>query len=219
MRKLGIVFLVTGMIIVGWFSYNHWSGMQSVTKVSGDVVKEVSDAQTDSDSIRVLEQDQDLEEIFNPDQALNIDHVDGEEIATLVIPSVDLAFDVFMGTGKDALAQGVGLYESEWTTTPDLGGHTVLSGHRDSVFRPVGDLKDGEAVYVSYQGEDYEYKINKTWITDEHDTSVIVEKEEPTLTLSTCYPFEFIGSAPDRYIVEAEFVRKGDLLDLSQLNK
>src|SRR5690625_2864162 len=119
MRKLGIVFLVTGMIIVGWFSYNHWSGMQSVTKVSGDVVKEVSDAQTDSDSIRVLEQDQDLEEIFNPDQALNIDHVDGEEIATLVIPSVDLAFDVFMGTGKDALAQGVGLYESEWTRSEE----------------------------------------------------------------------------------------------------
>lgn len=219
MRKLGIVFLVTGMIIVGWFSYDYWSGMQSVTKVSGDVVKVKNDVQTGSDSIRELELEQDLEEIFNPDQASNIDHVDGEDIATLVIPSVDLAFDVFMGTGSDALAKGVGMYESEWTTTPDLGGHTVLSGHRDSVFRPVGDLVDGEAVYVSYQGEDYEYKINKTWITDEHDTSVIVEKEEPTLTLSTCYPFEFIGSAPDRYIVEAEFVRKGDLLDLSQLNK
>src|SRR5690625_1067066 len=154
MRKVGIVFVVRGRIMVGWFSYNHWSGMQSVTKVSGDVVKEVSDAQTDSDSIRVLEQDQDLEEIFNPDQALNIDHVDGEEIATLVIPSVDLAFDVFMGTGKDALAQGVGLYEGEWTTTPDLGGDPVLSGHRDSVFGQVGDVKDGEAGYISNRGED-----------------------------------------------------------------
>src|SRR5690625_6426465 len=120
MRKLGIVFLVTGMIIVGWFSYNHWSGMRSVTKVSGDVVKEVSDAQTDSDSIRVLEQDQDLEEIFNPDQALNIDHVDVVEIATLVIPSVDIAFVVFMCIGKYALSEGVGLYESVCSRYHDI---------------------------------------------------------------------------------------------------
>lgn len=107
------------------------------------------------------------------------------------------------------------MYDSEWTKPPDFGGHTVLSGHRDSVFSPVGDLEDGDMIYVRYQDEDYEYKINKTWITDAEDRSVIVGKDDPTLTLSTCYPFQFVGSAPDRYIVEAELVQTGDLLDLN----
>src|SRR5699024_3909974 len=138
----------------------------------------------------------------------------GEEIATLVLPSIGISYDVFWGTGDNVLAKGVGMYDSEVTTTPDQMGHTVLSGHRDSVFRPVGDLEDGDSIYIQYRGRDYEYEIHKIWITDAQDQSVILDKKNPTLTLTTCYPFEFIGDAPDRYIVQAEYIREGDLLDL-----
>lgn len=207
MQKLGIGMVIIGLIFIGLFGYQHWSSMQSVTKISGNVVKPNSQLPTSGSKNK--------EEVVSPEDSINFGEVDGDEIATLVIPSIDLAFNVYMGTDEGVLAKGVGMYESKWTTTPDLGGHTVLTGHRDNVFRPVGDLNDGESVYVRYQGEDYEYKINKTWITDEHDRTVIVEKDEPTLTLSTCYPFEFIGSAPDRYIIQAELVQTGDLLNLN----
>src|SRR5699024_8450492 len=100
------------------------------------------------------------------------------------------------------------------TKPPGAGGHTVLSGHRDSVFGGVGDVEDGDSIYVNYKDEDYEYKIKKTWITDAADRSVIIEKDDPTLTLATCDPFQLIVSTAGRYIVEAEFVQKGNLLNL-----
>src|SRR5699024_1976967 len=101
-----------------------------------------------------------------------------------------------------------GMYVSEWTTVPNReGGHTVLSGHRDTVFTGLDQLDQGEVLEIHYEGETFEYEINKTWITDAEDRTVIVEKEKPTLTLTTCYPFDYIGLAPDRYIVQATLVK------------
>lgn len=208
MRSLGIILIVSGLALIGWFGFQYWDSMQSVQKIKGDaVVKENT-----SDYTNPFLSEDEVTEIDTPTTDINFQS--GDQLATLVIPSIDLVFDVFMGTDDDVLAKGVGMYQSDVTTTPDIGGHTVLSGHRDSVFSPVGELENGDSLYVRYQGMDYHYKIEKTWITDAEDLSVIVEKDEPTLTLSTCYPFRFIGSAPDRYIVEATLVDKGDLLEL-----
>lgn len=205
--------MIAGIVMTSWYGYQFWSSVQSVENVDGHVVKALD--HDSSENISYKDEPEVFEQIFHQSQLDLIDYHDGDEIAKLIIPAVDLAFDVFWGTGDEALAKGVGMYESEWTAPPDHGRHTVLSGHRDSVFRPVGDLQEGDSIYVNYQGEDYEYQINKTWITDADDHSVIVDKEEPTLTLSTCYPFQFIGSAPDRYIVQAELIRKGDLLNMN----
>lgn len=59
---------------------------------------------------------------------------------------------------------------------------------------------------VHYEDKTYEYEITTTWITDADDRSVIVEKVDPTLTLTTYYPFNYIGYAPNRYIVQATLV-------------
>lgn len=97
------------------------------------------------------------------------------------------------------------MYVIEWTTVPNLDhGHTVLSGHRDTVFTKLGDLEEGDALTVQYGDQEYRYRIKKTWITDPDDRTVIVKKDKPTLTLTTCYPFHYVGPAPDRYIVQAE---------------
>ncbi|MEN1967407.1 class D sortase [Lentibacillus sp. N15] len=221
MKKIGIVLIIAGFAMVGWFSYQYWSGMQSVTKLNGDVVK-VQDKSarsvTKNSSKKKLAKTEGTssgkQTVANNTTAANVNFHNGEGIATLVMPTIDLAFDVFWGTSSDVLAKGVGMYDSKLTSTPREFGHTVLSGHRDSVFRPVGDLKKGESIYVRYLDEDYQYQINDIWITDEDDHSVIVEKDEPTLTLSTCYPFHFIGNAPERYIVQADLVQTGDLLNL-----
>lgn len=205
MRALGIFLIASGLALIGWFGFQYWNGMQSVQDIDGEeVVKE--------DYTNPFLNENKQPNVEPPTGTA--DFGVGDQMATLVMPSIDLVFDVFMGTDDDVLAKGVGMYQSDLTTTPDVGGHTVLSGHRDSVFSPVGDLEHDDSLYVRYQGIDYHYKIVKSWITDAEDLSVIVEKDEPTLTLSTCYPFHFIGSAPDRYIVEAKLVEKGNLLDL-----
>ncbi|MBU5465380.1 class D sortase [Virgibacillus sp. MSJ-26] len=208
MRSLGIILMLSGLGLIGWFGFQYWNSMESVQQIEGaNVVKDNTDDYTNPFS---ADDKQINSELPTKNTAFQL----GDQMATLVIPSIDLVFDVFLGTDDDVLAKGVGMYQSDLTTTPDVGGHTVLSGHRDSVFSPVGELEHGESLYVRYQGIDYHYEIEKTWITDAEDRSVIVEKDEPTLTLSTCYPFRFVGSAPDRYIVEAKLVDQGDLLDL-----
>ncbi|AXF56882.1 class D sortase [Salicibibacter kimchii] len=200
MRKIGIVFIIFGLAIVSWFGYERWVGMQSIEDFEGDVVKAADEADA-------LEPDEDDENQTTQEYEI------GEGVAKLVIPELNKAYETYWGQDEDTLSGGVGMYDSEWTTTPAGGGHTVLSGHRDTVFSPVGDLNEGDSLYVTYEGVDYEYEINETWITDKDDRSVIVEKDDPTLTLTTCYPFEYIGDAPERYIIQAELVNQGDLLE------
>lgn len=200
MRKLGIVFLIVGVGIVARFGFEHWQAMKSVNAIDNQ------DASIDLQQPAFSEMD------FVDTLGVKPDFETGEGVANLVIPKINKSYEVYWGTDDRTLAKGVGMYVSEWTVPPDGERHTVLSGHRDTVFRPLGELEDGDRLYVSYLGVDYEYEINKIWITHADDRTVIVEKEEPTLTLTTCYPFNYIGSAPDRYIIQADLVQKGKLL-------
>src|SRR5699024_8936183 len=124
-------------------------------------------------------------------------HNVGEDVATLKIPKLDKQFTTYWGTDEDTLKQGVGMYVSEWTVAPDEIGNVVLSGHRDTVFTGLDQLEDGDELELVYQGDTYEYSIRKSWITDPEDRSVIVDKDESMLTLTTCYPFDFVGNAPE----------------------
>lgn len=206
MRWLGLLLIACGVLTTIIYSYQHWTGLQSVTKLTNDVVKK---EHAEVANLTYYSEDKTINE-----RKKNVRLIEGEKIAQLVLPSIDLAFDVYWGTNETSLAKGVGMYDSKWTTTPNEGGHTLLSGHRDTVFRPVGDLNIGDFIYINYDGLDYEYEVFDIWITDKDDRTVIVEKSEPTLTLSTCYPFYFIGNAPDRYIIQAKLINKGDLLNL-----
>lgn len=199
MRKiLGLLILVLGIGIVVRFGYEHWQAMQSVNAIHKTKSVFEQQSYSETDLVNTL--------------GAKPEHQIGDHVATLVIPKINKSYEVFWGTDDETLAKGVGMYVSKWTVPPDGERHTVLSGHRDTVFRPLGDLEIGDRLFVHYLGVDYEYEINKIWITHAEDRTVIVEKDEPTLTLTTCYPFYYIGSAPDRYIIQAHLVQKGKLL-------
>ncbi|MBE3645717.1 class D sortase [Bacillus anthracis] len=135
-----------------------------------------------------------------------VTHQMGEQIAYMVIPKIKQKYQVYWGADAKTLKKGVGMFVSDITTTPSGNGHTVLSGHRDTVFTNLGDLQENDYILVEYDKRVYIYQIQKHWITDANDRTVIVAKDKPTLTLTTCYPFNYIGDAPDRYIIEAYLV-------------
>ncbi|WP_010531742.1 class D sortase [Lentibacillus jeotgali] len=204
-RKLSILLFAIGFIA---FVYNGWSYFQATQSVQ--TIPEKTEAAT----VDIDKKDEEAEE-DNPDSShtdvnpltLNFDNKKGTEVAMLDIPKMDKRFTTYWGTDEKTLDQGVGMYVSKWTTVPNRKtGHTVLSGHRDTVFTGLDKLGQGDILEVHYNGETYEYEITKTWVTDAEDRSVIVEKEDPTLTLTTCYPFDYIGYAPNRYIVQATLV-------------
>lgn len=132
------------------------------------------------------------------------EHKEGEKVAMLNIPKIKKKFSIYWGAGDATLKKGVGMFVSDLTTTPSGGGHTVLSGHRDTVFTELGELKEKDTLILEYDKKTYTYEIQKIWITHADDRTVIIKKEEPILTLTTCYPFDYIGDAPDRYIIEAK---------------
>lgn len=198
-RKLSLLLFVIGVIVV---AYNGWSYFQATQSVQAIPEK------TEAVAVAPAEKDilETSEATVDP-LTLNFDIKTGSEVASLDIPAMNKRFTTYWGADERTLEQGVGMYVSEWTTVPNReGGHTVLSGHRDTVFTGLDELGPGDKLEVHYNDETFEYEITKTWITDPDDRTVIVEKEEPTLTLTTCYPFDYIGFAPDRYIVQATLV-------------
>lgn len=83
----------------------------------------------------------------------------------------------------------------------------MLSGHRDTVFRRLGELGIGDALVIRAADTAVHYRIVRIRIVDDDDRTVLVNKARPTLTVTTCYPFRLIGRAPKRYIVTARPVQ------------
>ena len=99
------------------------------------------------------------------------------------------------------LARGVGHYPT--TALPGGNEQILLSGHRGTVFQRLGELQPGDRFIIEMGYGRYEYAMHRATIVAADDTTIIAPQGEEVLTLSTCYPFGYIGSAPDRYIIYA----------------
>jgi sortase A len=128
----------------------------------------------------------------------------GDRIGTLEIPRLDRTLPLLEGTVDDVLARGVGHYAK--SVLPGETDNCVVSGHRDTVFRQLGKLKVGDRVIVKTVAGTFTYAVSGTRIVHADDRTVIVPTDHAVLTMTTCYPFHYIGSAPDRYIVSADLM-------------
>jgi sortase A len=128
----------------------------------------------------------------------------GEKIGTLTIPKLNRSLPILEGTNSDILKQGVGHFTH--SVLPGENNNCVLSGHRDTVFRGLGDVGINDELIVTTDDGEYLYKIRKVRIVDQRDRTVLVPKPKSTLTVTTCYPFGFIGNAPKRYILVADLI-------------
>jgi len=125
----------------------------------------------------------------------------GPPLGVLRIPSIDLEAPLFEGTDELSLNRGVGRI----TGTALLGddGNMGIAGHRDGFFRGLKDVKVGDRVLLSTASSTEAYVIDHIVIVSPSDVSVLAPRERNSLTLVTCFPFYFVGSAPQRYIVQA----------------
>lgn len=127
----------------------------------------------------------------------------GEAIGVLQIPRIKAELPIIEGTEEEELQQGVGHFIG--SSYPAQNDQIVLSGHRDTVFENLGELVAGDQIIVEMPDGKYTYEITDTEIVDADDRTVIRSTApNEVLTLTTCYPFNFIGNAPERYIVYAE---------------
>ncbi|MGE5421785.1 MAG: class D sortase, partial [Ignavibacteriales bacterium] len=127
--------------------------------------------------------------------------VEGDNIGSLTIPALNRKLPILQGTGLNVLKKGVVHFTK--SVLPGEKDNCVLSGHRETVFRKLGNLKIGDLLIVKTSAGIFTYKVKRTRIVHKDDKTVIVPTDHAVLTLTTCYPFYTPGYHPDRYIVQA----------------
>jgi len=129
----------------------------------------------------------------------------GEEIGHITIPRLERSFPIFEGTSNAVLRKGVGHFSS--SVLPGEKNNCIISGHRDTVFRRLGEIKLHDSLIVTTEAGQFLYKVKRIRIVDADDTTVMTPRPKATLTVTTCYPFYFLGNAPQRYVIVAELVK------------
>jgi sortase A len=125
-------------------------------------------------------------------------------IGRMEIPRLGLSAIVVEGPGRTALRRGVGHIPG--TALPGEAGNVGLSGHRDTFFRPLKDLRTKDEIRFSTLKGDFRYEVESLRVVEPSDVGVLAPSGENVLTLVTCYPFFYIGAAPKRFVVRARQV-------------
>jgi sortase A len=193
---LSTILVLAGVVILA-------IGVWQITNTNQKTNETLSKAKT------MLAQKKEIPQQKNDQQAKQVENTPpqiGDTIGILAIPRIKAELAIVEGTDPDDLAKGVGHYKG--SSLPSQNGQIVLSGHRDTVFRHLGELKVGDQLIVQVSNGSFTYKITHTKIVDSKDTSIItLQKDHEELILTTCYPFQYIGNAPKRYIIYADPVK------------
>jgi sortase A len=131
----------------------------------------------------------------------------GSLVGMLDVPRLELSTPVIEGDDMRTLQRAVGHLPD--TPLPWAGGNSAFAGHRDGLFRPLKDVRIGDEIRFRTTREELRYRVTETSIVMPDDLSVLAPQSHASLTLITCYPFNFVGPAPKRFVVRAERVAGG----------
>jgi sortase A len=135
------------------------------------------------------------------DTAVNRRPARGALLGKLQVPRLNMSVVVLEGSDDGTLKKGPGHIEE--TALPGELGNVGIAGHRDTHFRPLRNIQIGDKVIVTTTTSSIQYFIDTIDIITPTDMEILDPTSGPTLTLVTCYPFEFIGNAPMRYVIRA----------------
>ncbi len=127
--------------------------------------------------------------------------LDPDAVGRIEIPRLGVMAIVSEGADEGTLARAVGLVPG--SAHPGEPGNMVLAGHRDTFFRPLRKIRLNDRIRVVVPSHIYEYRVQSLRVVAPEEKDVLASKGVDELTLVTCYPFGFIGPAPDRFIVSA----------------
>jgi sortase A len=128
----------------------------------------------------------------------------GALIGRLAIPRLNIRSVVREGAGQDTL--DVALGHIPGTALPGQPGNTGIAGHRDTLFRGLRKIEKNDVIEFQTPAGSFSYKVESTSIVKPDNVAVLQAGQRPEMTLVTCYPFYYVGSAPDRFIVKARLI-------------
>ena len=129
---------------------------------------------------------------------------DGGVIGEIEVPRLGLKAIVVQGDSEELLRRAVGHLPE--TALPDEQGNVALAGHRDGLFRPLRNVRPGDTITLRTPEREFQYEVQWTAVVPPTAVRVLQPTSEPALTLVTCFPFYYVGAAPERFIVRARKV-------------
>ncbi len=148
--------------------------------------------------------------VVNPARAEPAPQVDppsparGEALARLRVPR--LGIDVVVAEGTDPRTLSLGPGHLEGSALPGERDNCIIAGHRDGPFGRLRGARPGDRVEISDRLGLRSYRVDSIDVVDKHDTRALAPSDTPLLTLVTCYPFHYVGHAPQRFIVRASLM-------------
>lgn len=120
------------------------------------------------------------------------------------ISTIGLTAMILEGTDARTLRRAVGHIPG--TPLPGQQGNVAITGHRDTFFRPLHNIRKDDEITLTTLNGSYRYRVDSTEVVEPEDTEVLADSDDAVLTLVTCYPFYFVGPAPKRFIVRAHMI-------------
>lgn len=132
--------------------------------------------------------------------------ITGEVVGEIRVPRLNLQAVIVEGDSGEVLGKAVG--HTPGTAMPGEWGNVALAGHRDRLFRPLREIQQGDVITIQTAGESFNYEVESTFVVAPTETEVLHSTSRKELTLITCFPFNYVGSAPHRFIVRAREVSR-----------
>ena len=199
-RKSGILLMAAGSLLLAvWLAPTVYGRASAGLAVAAFRAQGGSNRLWDAARIRAYQR--------------TLDVAIGEPEAILRVPKAGIEVPVYEGTGDLALNRGVGHIPG--TAMPganrNLAGNIAITGHRDGFFRGLKDVIPGDRIELERGGSVQRYVVETTRVVFPGDTSVLNPtdsntKDSARLTLITCYPFYYVGAAPQRFVVQARLL-------------
>jgi sortase A len=126
---------------------------------------------------------------------------EGDVLGRIEIPKIALSVVILQGTTAQTLRLGVGHIEG--TALPGESGNIGIAGHRDTFFRSLKDIHRDDMILLQTASGVFSYKVDWIQITAPGDGGIVASTTKSALTLVTCYPFHYVGAAPERFVVHA----------------
>ena len=126
---------------------------------------------------------------------------EGDLLGRIEIPRLGMAVAILQGTTSRTLRLGVGHIAG--TALPGESGNIGIAGHRDTYFRGLKEIRASDEIQIQTASGLSRYEVDWVKIVAPDDIAVLAPSAGSDLTLVTCYPFYFIGAAPQRFVVHA----------------
>jgi sortase A len=129
-------------------------------------------------------------------------------LGRIEIPRVGISSVILQGVDYETIRRAVGHFPA--TPLPFQSGNMALAAHRTTDFYGLRNIRIGDTITITCRKRTFRYRVERMWVVSPNDVSVLAPTPDKSLTLVTCYPFDYHGSAPERFIVRARALEADD---------